>query len=539
MGAEEFTRRLGELKERSGLSYGALAKRLHMSTSTVHRYVNGGAVPQEFAPVERLARVCRATPEEVVELHRLWILADAARGRAGSEGTAPAPEPTRGDPKPGATSADSASSGSASSGSASSGSASPGNASSGSASGTAGSSGPSAPAAQTSDGKSAEAPVGPAAGGAAQVASSADRGEPGKPAGSREGAPPAGAAATGTGASVPDGDVPDGDVPDGSAPDGELDVVGDAPAGSTTGPRDRRRARRRRLALGCGAATVVGALVLGLAWVGGDTGGGSEDTSGAAAGGSGAQRPSDQRTDDSAKKPGGEQSEDEPSKQPEDGPDESQQSQPGDGNADRPDAGGVPVTARVRPYVYETPCSQHFLVDREPQQLPKPPDESGAPSWVTAFGAVPAEQQLVEVTLQGTGEQTVVLEAARVRVAGARAPLAWNEYATGIGCGGEVRTRAFSVDLDSARPEPVPANGQRDFPYKVSESDPEVFLFKADVQKQDVSWYLELEWSSGGRHGVLRVDAAGKPFRTSGTGGKTEYRWPPGYEDGWQPAPDY
>ncbi|MBW5422071.1 helix-turn-helix domain-containing protein, partial [Streptomyces sp. BG9H] len=33
------------LKERSGLSYGVLAKRLHMSTSTLHRYCNGDAVP--------------------------------------------------------------------------------------------------------------------------------------------------------------------------------------------------------------------------------------------------------------------------------------------------------------------------------------------------------------------------------------------------------------------------------------------------------------------------------------------------------------
>src|SRR5690348_920168 len=52
-----------------------------MSTSTLHRYCNGSAVPVEYAPVERLARVCRATPQELVELHRRWILADAARGR--------------------------------------------------------------------------------------------------------------------------------------------------------------------------------------------------------------------------------------------------------------------------------------------------------------------------------------------------------------------------------------------------------------------------------------------------------------------------
>ena len=85
---EEFARLLRELKDRSGLSYGALAKRMHMSTSTLHRYCNGTAVPVEYAPVERLARVCRATPQELVELHRRWILADAARGRRADAGTA-------------------------------------------------------------------------------------------------------------------------------------------------------------------------------------------------------------------------------------------------------------------------------------------------------------------------------------------------------------------------------------------------------------------------------------------------------------------
>lgn len=89
--AEAFAELLRGLKERSGLSYGALAKRLDMSTSTLHRYCNGSAVPTGYAPVERLARVCRATGEELVELHRRWILADAARARRrpGPNGTEP------------------------------------------------------------------------------------------------------------------------------------------------------------------------------------------------------------------------------------------------------------------------------------------------------------------------------------------------------------------------------------------------------------------------------------------------------------------
>ncbi|MFK8912382.1 helix-turn-helix domain-containing protein, partial [Streptomyces sp. YS-3] len=80
--SEDFAALLRELKDRSGRSYGVLAGKLHVSTSTLHRYCNGDAVPNEYAPVDRLARLCGATREESVELHRRWILADEARRRA-------------------------------------------------------------------------------------------------------------------------------------------------------------------------------------------------------------------------------------------------------------------------------------------------------------------------------------------------------------------------------------------------------------------------------------------------------------------------
>ncbi|MER6304055.1 helix-turn-helix transcriptional regulator, partial [Kitasatospora sp. NPDC001539] len=92
--ADEVARLLQELKSRSGLSYGALAKRLHVSTSALHRYCNGEVMPVEFAPLERLARLCRATPEERTELYRLWIVAHAARTNRQTPGTAPAPAQT-------------------------------------------------------------------------------------------------------------------------------------------------------------------------------------------------------------------------------------------------------------------------------------------------------------------------------------------------------------------------------------------------------------------------------------------------------------
>ncbi|MEU9593817.1 helix-turn-helix transcriptional regulator [Streptomyces sp. NPDC048193] len=83
-----FAALLRALKERTDRSYGSLARRLGMNTSTLHRYCAGGAVPLDFAPVERFAALCGATPEQRLELHRRWLLAVAARRRPRTAGAA-------------------------------------------------------------------------------------------------------------------------------------------------------------------------------------------------------------------------------------------------------------------------------------------------------------------------------------------------------------------------------------------------------------------------------------------------------------------
>ncbi len=83
---EAFARRLREIRDGSGRSYGALARRVGVSASTLHRYCSGSTVPMEFAPVERLARLCGCAADDVVELHRLWVRADADRRRRQENG---------------------------------------------------------------------------------------------------------------------------------------------------------------------------------------------------------------------------------------------------------------------------------------------------------------------------------------------------------------------------------------------------------------------------------------------------------------------
>ncbi|MFJ4850995.1 MULTISPECIES: helix-turn-helix domain-containing protein [unclassified Streptomyces] len=88
---EEFAALLRRLKARTDRSYAALARRLNMNASTLHRYCTGDTVPLGFAPVERFAVLCEASTAERIELHRRWVLAVAARQRPRTEDAAARP----------------------------------------------------------------------------------------------------------------------------------------------------------------------------------------------------------------------------------------------------------------------------------------------------------------------------------------------------------------------------------------------------------------------------------------------------------------
>src|SRR3712207_1642982 len=90
--AEELAAYLGQLKRRTGRSYSALARRLDVSSSALHRYCSGEGVPPNFSLLERFARECGADADEMAELHGRWVRLMAARegrhgqGSAGSAG---------------------------------------------------------------------------------------------------------------------------------------------------------------------------------------------------------------------------------------------------------------------------------------------------------------------------------------------------------------------------------------------------------------------------------------------------------------------
>ncbi|MFI8490501.1 helix-turn-helix domain-containing protein [Streptomyces rubrogriseus] len=454
MAGDDFAALLRELKERSGLSYGALGKRLHMSGSTLHRYVSGEVVPVEFAPVERLARVCRATPEELLELHRRWIRADALRGVKKEE-----PEGDTG------------------------------------GAGDAGDAGD-AGGAVAEGAEGPVAPPAPAAPPAAQDAPSAPNATPAPGPASAPGAPRA------------------------VAPD-----VSPGPA--------RRRIPRAALYAASGVVAVSAAVALVANLVSGPDEDGGHGPAGAVAQTSArvsgtATGPASPSASSLTPSPPASAS---PSGSPSASPSRRATATP---SREAPAAGPL-LTVSTTPYYWDVPCEHSFLIDRSPKNVSKPPPQQDAVGWATPLNAVSANRQTAVLTVQGTGPETVVLKDLHVRVVSSGPALDWNQYAMGVGCGGQVNTKAFDVSLDLGTPTAAPIGGQRDFPYSVSESDPEVFYVSAHTSEHDVSWYLELEWSSGGRQGTTRVDDHGKPFRTSASRDDSYYAYPLG-SDHWEPV---
>ncbi|MEU9140426.1 helix-turn-helix domain-containing protein [Streptomyces sp. NPDC048404] len=473
-----FADRLGRLKTRTDRSYAALARRLGMNASTLHRYCAGEAVPLDFAVVERFAALCGASAQERGELHRLWILAVAQRRR----------------PRPSATH-------------------------------------PQTPADD----------------------------EPGVPEGGSEGGSEGGAqdSAQGGGADGRDGTPEKGNTPVGNTPvplvsltspappTGPEPLTAPAPAPDTAAPRPRPDGPNPQDAPNApgtpdappAANAVPGAGVLPTA--------GAERSSRAWC----RRRPAvvflltaagllafaalpgfpelpTQGSSDGAPPRGG-------------------RAASPTGVSARPSAPAVPFTWTVNSHVWEEDCGHDYVIGKPPRQVPPPPSAEDAEVWANAQDAVHGGETIVRVSVRGRSSAAVVLEALHVRVVRRAAPPGDGTfvYDTALGCGGGLTPQSFAVSLDAHTPVPRAVSGSsgdetlpaRRLPYRVSVEDPEVLLVKARTKHCACDWYLDLDWSSQGRTGTIRIDDHGRPFRTAGIAGLPRYsyaestrRWVPG-----------
>lgn len=115
---------------------------------------------------------------------------------------------------------------------------------------------------------------------------------------------------------------------------------------------------------------------------------------------------------------------------------------------------GTPLTVGVRPYAFDDPCRQHFLVDSAPAQVGPPGNEQDAPRWAAAYGGVSSGEQRIALTIQGTGSDTVVLQALHVRAISSGAPLAWNDYSMGSAAVAAWTSRPSTSTSTTAAPRP-------------------------------------------------------------------------------------
>ncbi|MGW6589624.1 helix-turn-helix domain-containing protein [Streptomyces globisporus] len=493
--------RLSGLREGSGRTYASLARRIGVSGSTLHRYCTGRTVPAEFAPVERLARLCGAPAEEREALHRLWLLADGERlDRQGVAEAAGAAEQAAAGQSP---------------------------------------EGVAEPSAEGVVGQPPVSVAGQSAPGAL-AGPFAPEARPGPPEGAVGGPAPRGLAGP------PGAQTPHARPSPGSG-SGPSDTVGRLASRMPA----LRSPRARRYGQGLGvlaAAVLVLALVaaFGRPWSSGPggrpsvahvPGGPPVDAPGSPSSGSPTpEKPQGTASGSPRTSPSGSPS---PTASSGVGPRNESVPRPS-GPSSGPAAGRVPFTWTGDDHVWKNGCDHAYLLDRAPAAVPPPPVEADAASWAGALGAVHAGETGVRITLQGRDDRAVVLQSLRIRVVERGSPAPGRVYRMSSGCGGSLTPRMFDVDLDASRPvaRPVAGNDSGEpieavaFPYRVSVTDPEVFLITGRTVGCDCSWVAELTWSSDGRSGTVRIDDGGRPFRTSGVRGHsvldydtTDGRW--------------
>ncbi|WP_405528786.1 helix-turn-helix domain-containing protein [Streptomyces canus] len=539
---QEFAALLRRLKERTDRSYGSLARRLNMNTSTLHRYCAGDAVPVDFAPAERFAALCGASAEERMDLHRLWLSAVAARQR-----------PRAGEAAEAASASADAAAGTVAV------TATEAAVGEGSGAGTTDGATAAADRAPADDG-GASATVGEAK--AATTAADSHAVADGAPGGEVAGEVSAATDSHAVVGSAAIGDADSNAVADG-APGREVSAATDSDAvgggaarvavgggvsASAKGEGDALVAgrgaapprpwyHRRRVVMTAAAAVALLATLGSL----------SALPSGRSASGEVAQAPdpSSATTATASGSPGHS-----PSKSPSPSATSGSPSPKGtrnnpsasatDGGAATKGTGksgqqgtatGTPLTWTVNSHVWNAGCGHDYVIDKPPAQVPPPPTAQDAANWASTLGAIHGRQTMVQISVQGRNSTAVVLEDLRVRVVSRGTPAKGNSYAMDQGCGGALTPRHFSVDLDKDRPIAHSQAGNDGenvipavrMPYRVSSEDPEVLLVTAETEGCDCSWNLELDWSSQGRTGTARVDDNGRPFRTSAIKGLPRY----------------
>jgi hypothetical protein len=112
------------------------------------------------------------------------------------------------------------------------------------------------------------------------------------------------------------------------------------------------------------------------------------------------------------------------------------------------------------------------------------------------------------VLVEGRSARAVILHALRVLVQ-ARRPVKRQRYVDTGMYPSPLPPRGFNLNLSAERPILFPLDGQPDFPFTVSATDPELFEIDPGVYEHEVDFRLALDWSCAGQNGTVLLPEAG------------------------------
>jgi len=148
--------------------------------------------------------------------------------------------------------------------------------------------------------------------------------------------------------------------------------------------------------------------------------------------------------------------------------------------------------------------------------------EKIAKKVLSSTGSQLSTGDLVEVTVQGKKEQTIVLTRLEVIVE-RKGERHGDIMFVGFGCGDGLPARRYQLDLDNPAPKfelvkEDPDSGEDvveavKFPYKVSSAEPE-YLSLQSFTEGYAAWKAKLHWVTDGKRGFTEISDHGKPFVT-------------------------
>jgi hypothetical protein len=174
-----------------------------------------------------------------------------------------------------------------------------------------------------------------------------------------------------------------------------------------------------------------------------------------------------------------------------------------------------------------------WVIPRALSALPAPPTSGGTScptaDWVKTLAGANAHEMQFYMYVTGISDRPVIVDRARVAMAGTGPPLHGRTVACGEGEGGPLSVRTLEARLGRHKhtlnyvPGPDPRHPdsskakQLDFRFVFGKDHVEAFQVHALAQGCDCRWTLQLSYLANGRRRTYEVTDGGIPFHISST----------------------